>query len=336
MKTHPFAISFTRAPVLGAMLIAFALPLLTADAQGAQRKNPASKLFVTDVSGEAEIDTGDTVKELAKRSVYNAEGTTIETKKAEKAGDKDKISSSLVYSNGTGAFFGQDTRVEVKRFVQEPFAPNRTDMDVEPSISQTQAFVSRGLVGLCTSKLVAGSTMNYNTPHGSVNILGRKVVIEANDNETNISMLEGDSTVRGGPADLGGQPLHAGERAIIRAGPPGQPNIVRVIPIPPNEIPALDDKVSQACMAKKTVYFEVKERTIGSDPAADAAGSSNSAASDAPVTAFDGPVANADPSAANSNVVREIVPVEVVPTALPVQFTVSPATLISPAPNTGG
>lgn len=335
MKTHSFSHSRTRAPVLGAVLISFALLPFSALAQGDQRKNPSSKVFVTDVGGDAQIDTGNSVKDLAKRSVYNAEGTTIETPRPDKGETEDTIHATMVYSNGTGAFFAHDTRVEIKKFVQEPFAPNRTDMDVEPSISQTQAFVVRGSVGLCTSKLVAGSTMNYNTPHGSVNVLGRKVVIEAADNQTTISMIEGDSTVRGGPGDLGGQQLRAGERAVIRAGPPGQPNIVRVMPIPPSEMAALDDKVSQACMAKKTVYFEVKEREVESGLAADAAGSNNSVADGAPVKAFDGPVANADPSAAN-NVVREIVAVEVVPTTLPVQFTISPATLISPASNTGG
>ena len=98
----------------------------------------------------------------------------------------------MVFSNGTGIFFDEDTRVEVKRFDQEPFVPNRTDMDAEPSVSQTQAYVPRGTVGLCTSKLVAGSNMTYRTQLGAVNIRGGKVVIQNTSGKTVISMLDGD------------------------------------------------------------------------------------------------------------------------------------------------
>jgi hypothetical protein len=315
---------------LGTALISSAVPSFSPNAYAADKKNPASKVYFTDVSGEAQIDTGDTVQELTKRSVYNGQGTVIETKDEVKPEEKDKVFSTMVYSNGTGAFFDHNTRVEVKKFVQEPFTPNRTDMEVEPSISQTQAFVSRGAVGLCTSKLVAGSTMVYNTAQGGVNIRGRKVVIEANDNQTKISMLDGESTVRGGAADLGGRVLHAGEQAVISTGSAGQPNSIQISRIPPSELTQLDDKVSMACMAKKTVYFEVKEHEVGTGNAP-AATAGSTASTEAPVTAFDSPAENGSPT-----VVREIVPVEVVPTTLPVQFTISPSTIAGPSTATGG
>jgi len=374
MKTNFTIRRSALASTLGAVLVSATLLPVVLHGQGAKRKNPASKVFVSDVNGEAQIDTGEKVEDLSKRSVYNAQGTIIETKKAETEGDKGKIYSTMVYSNGTGAYFDHDTRVEVKRFVQEPFTPNRADMDVEPSISQTQAFVARGAVGLCTSKLVAGSTMTYHTPLGAVNIRGKKVVIEANDRQTKISMLEGDSTVRGGTTDLGGQVLHAGEQAIITPGTAGGPNLVQISRIPPNEVGALDDKVAMACMAKKTVYFEVKERTIAPDPAKEektakddetkkeeeakkeGEGTTKSVASnrdsdsneaaganafaggannDTAVTAFDGPALNSPTINLPGTIIREIVPVEVVPTELPVQFTISPASLITPAPKNG-
>ena len=131
---------------LGAGLI---LPSLATAAQ--VKKNPTSKIYVADVDGEAEIDTGDRVDDLTKKSVYSAQGAVIET--------KEKAVDAMVFSNGTGIFFDEETRVEVKRFDQEPFLPNRSDMDVEPSISQTQAYLPRGTVGICPSKLVAGSSM---------------------------------------------------------------------------------------------------------------------------------------------------------------------------------
>ena len=335
--------------VFGAFVTALVVmpPALRADGQ---KKNPSSKVYVSDVNGDAQIDTGENIQDLNKRSVYNAQGTTIETRKSNGKEEKGKVFSTMVYSNGTGAYFDEDTKVEVKKFVQEPFTPNRTDMDVEPSISQTQAVVSRGTVGLCTSKLVAGSSMNYQTPHGSINIQGRKVVIEANDRETKISMLEGESTVRGGEADLGGHKLKVGEQAVIRHGATGQPNTVTVQPIPPSEVGALDDKVAMACMAKKTVYFEIKERQIteSGTPAGTVAESVTAAENNASggstdtggtsagnggsVTAFDGPAANNNKFAPKPTIVQEIVPVEVVPVNLPVQFTVSPARIVTTKP----
>jgi hypothetical protein len=301
------------------------------------KKNPVSKIYVSDVRGEALIDTGESVEDLSKRSVYTAQGTVIETKKPANESDREKNYSTMVYSNGTGAFFDADTRVEVKRFVQEPFTPNRSDMEVEPSLSQTQAFVSRGTIGLCNSKLVAGSNMTYQTGQGSVNIRAKKLVIEAGSDFTKVSILEGESTVRGGNQDMGGHNLKAGEQAIIRKGLNGQPNQVQIQPIPASEMKPLDDKVTMACMAKKTVYFDVQERTVsGSNQQAPAetsgtdtkAGASNDGDSTGGrVTAFDGTT-----SGASSVTVREIVPVEIIPATLPTQYTVSPASLVTPGP----
>lgn len=302
------------------------------------RKNPASKIFVSDVSGEAQIDTGDNIQDLAKKSVYTVQGAVIETKKAEKEDEKNKMFSTMVYSNGTGAYFDQDTRVEVKRFQQEPFTPNRGDMEVEPSISQTQAFVSRGTVALCNSKLVAGSSMNYATNLGQVNIRGQKVVIESQNEITKVSMLDGESTVKSAGADLGGRVLRSGEQAIIRKQPNAAPQVF-VQKIPASEMAQLDDKVAQACMAKKTVYFEVKERQItenqpsggqqtsGGSRQENSEEGSNSGRGPAtsPVTAFDGNTA----TIGTSNVTREIIAVPVVPVELPVKSTVSPAQIVS-------
>jgi hypothetical protein len=254
--------------------------------------------------------------------VYTAQGTVIETKRPDPAQDHGKAYSTMVYSNGTGAFFDADTRVEIRKFVQEPFVPTRADNEVEPSISQTQAFIARGTVGLCASKLVAGSTMAYTTPQGTVNIRGRKIVIEAKENVTKISMLEGESTVKAGSLDMGGHTLHTGEQATIRPGTPGQPNVIEIGPIPRNEASALDDKVAMACMAKKTVYFEVRGRQTNSNgngsevEAFNGEGASTRSAGD-PITTANG----------------EIVAIPVVPTNLPVQFTISPASLITPNGN---
>ncbi len=217
----------------------------------AAKKNPTSKLYVADLEGFAEIDTGERIEELSKRSVHNAQGTIIQT--------KEDSSNAMVFSNGTGIYFAPDTRLEVKRFSQEPFTPNRTDLESEPSISQTFGFIPRGSVGLCVPKLVAGSSMVYQTPQGALNMRGKKVVIETDGFETKISMVEGESTVKGNEANSSGQTLTGGEQAIIRRLP-GRAPTIEIQPIPDDEKAVIEDKVTLACNARKTVYFEVADR----------------------------------------------------------------------------
>lgn len=317
----PSTLRFLRATFVGATALCVWAPL-SVQAQS-KNKNPSSKIFVSDVAGDAQIDTGESVEDLSKRSVYTAQGTVIETKRADSGQDRGKAYSTMVYSNGTGAYFDADTRVEIQKFSQEPFVPTRSDMEVEPSISQTQAFVSRGTVGLCNSKLVAGSTMKYVTPLGSVNVRGKKLVIEAADNMTKISMLEGESTVQAGSMDMGGHTIHTGEQAIIRPAAPGQPNTIEIVKMSASETNRLDDKVAMACMAKRTVYFEVRGRQ------------QSNASQQGQVSAFDGDGTTTrsagDPiTTANG----DIVAVPVLPSRLPVQFTISPASLITPSGNT--
>jgi len=293
--------------------------LLPALANAQNKKNPASKFYVADVEGEAQIDTGTKVDDLNKQSVYNAEGTVIETKA--------NSVNAMVFSNGTGIFFDQDTRVEMKRFDQEPFVPNRTDMDTEPSVSQTQVYLPRGTVGLCTSKLVAGSSMVYRTPLGSVNIRGGKVVIQNENGSTKISMLEGDSTVLAGSVDRGGHPLQNGQQAIITPGAGGGAPQVHVQNIPANEQSALEGKVTMACTAKKTVYFEVQTRSAGTSQSLGLATGPSGLASRFSSSEAGTPKTNATTTALQ----QVIVAVPVVPSNLPVQFDASQSTVGSPS-----
>lgn len=264
------------------------------DAQGL-KKNPTSKLYVADVEGEAQIDTGETIDPLSKRSVYTAQGTIIETKA--------EATNAIVFSNGAGVYFDPETRVEVRRFVQEPFTPNRRDMEVEPSISTTQAYLPRGSVGLCTSKMVAGSSMRYATPHANIRINARKVVIESTNEGTTISLLDGSVTVQAGKLDAGGQTIESGQQMFVPAsgGPP------QIGPIPGDQMPALDDKVAIACMARKTVYFETQQKETGGEVTQDGE----------EITAFD----------ESEDEEEEIVAVETTPEDIPVQLTVSAASL---------
>jgi hypothetical protein len=236
----------------GALLMAMAMTsAFFSPGSFAALTGPVSKLFVADLKGKADLNTSDAVTSLSDKDVFNAQGSSVVTNK--------ESNDSMVYSNGSGIYLDSDTRIDVKKFVQEPFTPNRYDMDVEPSVSQTQAYMSRGLVGLCTSKLAAGSNMVYTTPQARLDIRGKKLVIETNETETRVSVLEGDVTVHG--SDQGaGQILRGGEEAVIRSNPANDTSsIVHVGQIPDKRRQFLSDRVAMACIAKRTVYFEVVE-----------------------------------------------------------------------------
>jgi hypothetical protein len=269
-----------------------------AHAQG-RKKNPTSKLYVADTVGDTQIDTGLEIDDLTKKSVYNAEGTTIESKANSNA--------SVVLSNGTGIYFDVNTRVSIKAFQQDSFRPNRDDIEDEPSLSSTKIMIDHGVIGVSTSKLVAGSTMIYETSLATAFIRGRQAVILATDNMTVISMIQGEATVQGGPLD---RPhlVRSGQQIVIHPGDSGEPNTVMVQEIPEGSFEDsqvwLEERVLTADNARKLVYFEVQSRT----------------ASDNSLTLFDG---------AGDDSGKQIVAVPVVPVNPTVQPNVSPANLNS-------
>ena len=231
--------------------VALCLSLVSAVQAAGKRKNPTSKVFVAETKGETQIDTGEKIEPLTVKSVYAIEGSKIETKA--------DASGTLVFSNGTSIILGSNTRLEVKKFLQEPFTPNRNDLDVEPSISQTVVKLMRGAVGICTSRLVAGSSMSYQTPQGTIEIRGHKVMIEVAENETVVSLLEGDVTVFGDNVGTS-QNLEPGQQAIMRKAAPNQPTAITVRSISPDSNKKSDDQVSLACISRRTVYFETADR----------------------------------------------------------------------------
>ena len=237
---------------LGAMFLALQLGFVTTVSGAPATKNPAGKIYVADLEGQAQINTGEKIEAPTKGSAYKATSTIIET--------SPKSTLALVFSNSTGLLCDEQTKLEIGRFSQEPFMPNRNDLEVEPSISQTVANVASGTVGLCTSKLVAGSSMSYTTAQAMLNIRGGKLTIEAGEGRTKISVFEGDITVRGGELDASGVVLKSGQQAIVTPGAPGQPNVIVVQDIPEAERPPLDQKASLACMARRTVFFDTGDQ----------------------------------------------------------------------------
>jgi hypothetical protein len=307
MKIHA-----SRVLLLSVLAFAVSAPTALAQRQLGKKKGPTSKIYLAEAVGDSQIQTGERIYTARQATAFDAPGTVIETTA--------NSHNAFVYSNGTGLFVDQNTRVEIARFVQEPFRPSRTttaDAPYEPSVSQSDVHVSHGAVGVCTSQLVSGSSMSYTTPQASVNIRGGKVSIETNADETIIDLLEGDITVRGGNKDIGGQILRPGERAVVRAAPAGLPPIVTISRIPPEARQVSDERVSVACNAKKTVTFEVIERKAeeGLD---DPAGSS---AADGGATGEPGETSGGEGAGGEG---QEIVAKPTVPAAPPTNIVISP------------
>jgi hypothetical protein len=101
--------------------------------------------------------------------------------------------------------------------------------------------------------------MVYSTPQATLAIHGKKVVIETDNNETRVSVLEGDVTVQGSNGDAG-QIVHGGQEAVIHSNAANETSsIAHIGPIPDERKQFLSDRVAMACIAKRTVYFEVVE-----------------------------------------------------------------------------
>lgn len=222
-----------------------------------KRKSPTSKFYVAEVEGFAQVNTGEKIEDLTEKSVFDADGTIVET--------KPESENAMVMSNGVGIFFAAETKLSINRFLQEPFQPNRTDLETEPSVSQTRTRLSNGSVGLCSGKLVAGSSMIYDTPNGSLNILSQsvqKLSIEIGDESTTVTLFEGALTLRGDNM-AGGEALQPGQQAVIKSRGVNQPpeiKIVEIADLPGEQKDRLENMVNGACQARKKVYFDTAKR----------------------------------------------------------------------------
>ena len=236
------------------LLLALISGATQAHAQAAARA-ATSKVYVADITGDSHIETRGAVRTLAKSAVHAPEGSSIETAA--------NSTASLVLSNGTALFIGPDARLEFKRFLQQPFSPDRTDLDVEPSVSNMLLSLARGSLGVCTSQLLSGSTMTCTTPHGKIEIRGRRLLIETTPLETRISLLEGDATVLG-TGSRTGEVLKPGQQAIVRspAGAAGTTNVT-IQQIPEADAAKLDENVTLACISRRTVFFQSVETPDG-------------------------------------------------------------------------
>jgi hypothetical protein len=196
----------------------------------------------------------------------------------------------LVYSNGTSLYIDEKTIVQIAKFEQKPF-PKGTDTTVtEPSVSHTVGRITQGRIIITTNKLMTGTTMIYLTPHAEVKIHGQEVVIEVYDRESRIYVVNGEvivSPVRNSASGLG-RVIHSGQEAVVTDFSIDSTSaLIQVLLIDQSYLDSLASQLAAGERAQKIVVFET-------------------------VPGTDGPEIQANP---------------VVPSNLPVQITVSPATL---------
>ncbi|MEI7566657.1 MAG: hypothetical protein WCJ10_02400 [Opitutaceae bacterium] len=299
-------------PIFGlATMIAVAATDL-AQGQAKITKGPASKIYLAEIKGDTQIQNGGKIYTARQALAFQAADSIITTKEGAHA--------VLVYSNRTGLFIDQNTRVEIHQFAQEPFLPERdqeTGIVREPSISQSQIQMQYGAIGICTSQLVAGSAMSYATPDARIVIRGGRLTIKSNAVGTTIDLLEGDVTVYSRYQATESQQLHAGERAFISAKASGLSEKIAISTIPQEELKVGDDYTTLACTAKKSVTFEMIQKKAQrglEDPSANAASTNDGAA----------PAATNDGAATDPSTEQEIVAKPTVPNQLQMNVVISP------------
>jgi FecR protein len=280
------------------------LAIAAAGSAQEQKSNPAGKLYVTNTSGGILVSNGAKIDQMAKKAVYNAEGTTIETEANSNA--------SMVLSNSTGLYLDGGTRIQIREFSQEAFRPNRSDLEQEPSASHTKLFVEYGSVGLSTGKLASESTLEIDTPDASASVHGGQLVIKVIDGATQISVIHGTATVRAGSS---GAPMFvkSGQEFQVRQGGSGQSAsgvVQEMSATDSGGLPQVSDAdVENAQAAQKLVYFNVQNPTGGG------------------IEIFDGDAAQGGSS--TQGPATQVVAIPVVPATPPVQLTVSAANLTS-------
>lgn len=274
------------------------------------KKNPTSKFYVAGSNGAVSVSDSDKVDQLSPKSTYSAEGKTIQT--------EGNSNASIVLSNGTGIFLDRSTRIQIQSFKQEAFQANRSDMQEEPSVSHTKLYVEYGKIGISTSNLAAGSTLQVDTPDASASIHGGQATIQAWNGATEISVINGSATVRTGPS---GDPhvISGGQGLVVHAGNSVQSTNVEIVQTAAGKTdggqPTQDASTEMAEAATRLVYFNVQTPVSAATPSAGV--SANAGA----IQVFDGTQTQAS--------APEIVAIPVVPVSPPTIGVVSPANLTS-------
>ncbi|MDD2763434.1 MAG: hypothetical protein PHE83_05610 [Opitutaceae bacterium] len=242
----------------GKLLAGAALYCLVTLSVLAQESVPG-KVYVAEIIGGVTFTVGGKVMNLKKSDSLPIQGARIETAVA--------ASVILVYSNGTSIYIDEKTIVEIRKFIQQPFASGVDTAVFEPSVSDTLASVTQGRVIITTNELASGTSMIYLTPQSQVKIRGKEVVIEVQDQETRIYLLSGNATVT--PQDAGpdslGQPLQGGQTAVVTNSAADSATI-QVTALDQNYVNSISLQVAAAERAQKIVVFQTVSPPDGGPP----------------------------------------------------------------------
>jgi len=214
-----------------------------------------SKLYAVDVEGEAYVENGGAIIPLSAREIYVAQGSTVYT--------SEESSASLVISNGTGLFLSENSRMTVTRAAQEPFQGERSDMINEPSVSNIQLNHERGTLGICTSRLLAGSLLEVVTDEFITRIVDGKLVYERGPEGSSVTLVGGDASVQSGQIWYEGEGRDLRVRHKLFFPADGSEPIDTELS--GQELAEMEGIVTIACLARRGVYFDVFGDPVASD-----------------------------------------------------------------------
>jgi len=217
--------------------------------------NLVSKLYAVDVEGEAYVENNGQIIPLSAREIYVAQGSTVYT--------SEESTVSLVISNGTGIFLSENTRMSVTRAAQEPFQGERSDMINEPSVSNIQLEHQHGIMGICTSRLLAGTLLEVVTDEFITRIVDGKLVYERGPEGSSVTLVGGDASVQSGQIWYEGEGRDLKVRHKIFFPADGSEPVETQLS--GSELAGMEGIVTIACLARRGVYFDVLGDPIASD-----------------------------------------------------------------------
>lgn len=209
-------------PVLSAIILAFAPPVLPVQAAVQSAPNPGGP--APDLSALKGMNPGQVVVITLQGTAFATDVATGNQRKLA-VGDRliqgTKISTNgrskvgLGFANGTFIEVAPDTQFIVQEFFQEPWDAASHDLEnavAEPSRSKSKLFLNAGQVLADIKKLKPGSGMEIVTPLASAGIRGTKGQIthtvnsDGTPQRTNVNVPEGAMTVT---PQSGGDPVTA-------------------------------------------------------------------------------------------------------------------------------
>lgn len=209
------------------------------------------KMFIVEVNGDVHLVNAGKVAPFTVGESIVCKNLVIES--------GPESSASGVLSNNTGLFIGPNSRFELTRFAQAPFAADPNRVEDEPSISNIEGVVYSGSFAFCFANQVFGSTAKYSVLGADVSLRGKRVVIDATDVKTTIYVVDGEATVKAGPTDQAGTIVQSNKKVTITPGVGGDYPVIVVDDIEPGMAEKLSNQLSAACLARRAVFFATPE-----------------------------------------------------------------------------